>query len=101
MSIGVRHLLHQAEGLSGADLPVGNRDAEDVDCLARGDVLELRVPDGLPGDQFCGGPAGPRLLLAALRRSLLMASSARSCQTASPLSLNTADAESSSVSAVA
>ena len=52
----VRHLLHQAEGLGRADVPVADCDAEDVDRLACGDVLEFCVPDGVP---VVGDPPGP------------------------------------------
>jgi hypothetical protein len=55
-----RHLLHQGECLGQADVPVGDRDAEDVDRLARDDVLELRVPDGIP---VVGNPPGPHEIL--------------------------------------
>src|SRR5262249_44668513 len=46
--IGVGHPLHQFERVVRTDIAVGDRDAHDVDGLARGDALELGVAKGFP-----------------------------------------------------
>ena len=46
--VGVGHCLYQVECVARADVAIGDGDADDVDGLAGGDALELRVAQGFP-----------------------------------------------------